>query len=257
MQISSFINDSFELELNKNSDIYQKNTPYPHIIIDNFLKDDVARKVAESFPSLDSSFWFQYDNPIEKKFATDDIRKFPPIIAKLIHVLNSKDFIEKIEKLMGIDSLFSDPYLHGGGLHCSRNGGKLDIHLDYSLHPKLEMERRCNLILYLSPKWDEKWGGHFEMWNDNISKCEKRIAPKFNRAVIFNTDDISFHGHPDPINCPENVSRNSIALYYLTETRKNSSSRPRARFFKRPQDPEDQALEEFRKKRSEVSGIYK
>jgi Rps23 Pro-64 3,4-dihydroxylase Tpa1-like proline 4-hydroxylase len=256
MRLLDFISESSNSQLEQSSKLYQNNSPYPHIIIDNFLKDDIAKEVAESFPKQDNEFWFQYNNPIENKFATDDIRKFPPIIAKVIHSLNSQELVSKVEKLMGVTELFSDPYLHGGGLHCSKNGGKLDIHLDYSLHPKLKMERRCNLILYLSPNWDENWGGHFEMWNQDISKCEKRVAPKFNRAVIFNTDDHSFHGHPDPITCPENVSRNSIALYYLTKPRENASSRPRARFFKRPQDPDDAALEEFRKKRSEVSGVY-
>lgn len=256
MRLQDFIKNSFESEINQNSKIYQTNLPYPHIVIDNFLKDDVAKQVAECFPKLDSGFWFQYDNPIEKKFATDDIRKFPPLIAKLIHTLNSEQFVQKIQKLMGVEELFSDPYLHGGGLHCSRNGGKLDIHLDYSLHPKLKMERRANLILYLTPDWQEEWNGYLEMWNGDMSKCEKRVMPKFNRAVIFNTDELSFHGHPDPISCPENISRNSIALYYLTEARESSSLRPRARFFKRPQDPENAELEEFRKKRSEVSGVY-
>jgi Rps23 Pro-64 3,4-dihydroxylase Tpa1-like proline 4-hydroxylase len=256
MRLVTFLNESIDLNLDKISTTYQKNSPYPHIVIDNFLKDAVAKEVAEAFPKPNSEFWFQYNNPIEKKFATDDIRKFPKIIAKLIHALNSQEFVEKVEKLTGIKGLFSDPYLHGGGLHCSKNGGKLDIHLDYSLHPKLEMERRCNLILYLSPEWNESWGGSLEMWDKDMSKCVKKITPQFNRAVIFNTDDISLHGHPDPINCPENISRNSIALYYLSEARATTSSRPRARFFKRPQDPEDASLEEFRKKRSEVSGVY-
>ncbi len=256
MHLFKYLSKSTIEQLSNGSSKYQSETPFPHIVIDNFLDEEFAKIVAENFPSVESGFWFQYDNPIEKKFATDDIRKFPSQLAKLIHSLNSQDFVSKIENLTGIKKMYSDPYLHGGGLHCSRNGGKLDIHLDYSLHPKLQMERRCNLILYLTPNWHEEWGGKLELWNSDMTKCAKSVLPIFNRAVIFNTDDLSFHGHPDPINCPVGKSRNSVALYYLTEARESASSRPRARFFKRPQDPVDAALEEFRKKRSEVSGVY-
>lgn len=257
MHLSDFLNESFDADLEKNLITYQNNKPYPHIIIDNFLQEEVAKQISEVFPKLDGDFWFQYDNPIEKKFATDDIRKFPPQIASLIHVLNSQEFVQKVEKLMGIGPLFSDPYLHGGGLHCTRKGGKLDIHLDYSIHPKLGLERRCNLILYLTPEWNEKWGGALQMWDKNMEKMEKKAEVKFNRAVIFTTDDTSYHGLPDPLDCPESITRNSIALYYLSKPRTEASTRPRALFKGRPQDPKDSKLDEFRKKRSEVSGIYK
>ena len=238
------------------SNSYQNAKPFNHVVIDNFLKEDLAKELAESFPHFSSEFWYEYNNPIEKKLASDDIRKFPPLFAKVIHSLNSESFLQKVEELTGIKQLFSDPYLHGGGLHCSKRGGKLDIHLDYSIHPKLKLERRINLILYMTPNWQEEWGGAFEMWNNDMSQCEQKVLPKFNRVAIFNTDDHSFHGHPDPLTCPQDKSRNSIALYYLTEPRENASPRPRARFFKRPQDPDDLELEEFRKKRSEVSGVY-
>ena len=37
--------------------------------------------------------------------------------------------------------------------------------------------------------------------------------------VIFSTNDFSNHGHPDPVACPQNQSRKSIALYYFSEGR--------------------------------------
>lgn len=255
MKLESFLNQESIEKLN-DSNLHKLATPFPHIVIDDFLKDDVANELDNSFPSFTDNIWYEYNNPIEKKLASDDIRKFPPLFAKVIHSLNSQSFLDKLERLTGISNLFSDPYLHGGGLHCSKNGGKLDIHLDYAIHPKLKMERRINLILYIAKDWKEEFGGFLELWNSDISKCEKRVIPQFNRAVIFNTDEVSFHGHPDPIICPENLSRNSIALYYLTEPRKQSSNRPRARFYARPSDPMDAELEEFRAKRSSVSGVY-
>jgi hypothetical protein len=46
-----------------------------------------------------------------------------------------------------------------------------------------------------------------------------KYAPTFNRCVIFETNEISFHGHPKPLKTPEGVTRKSIVAYYYTKTR--------------------------------------
>ena len=48
--------------------------------------------------------------------------------------------------------LFIDPGLHGGGWHIHSNKGNLNPHLDYSIHPKMDIQRRLNLIVYLEIK---------------------------------------------------------------------------------------------------------
>jgi len=240
-------------ELNK---AFSSNKPFPHVAIDGFLAPEVLVSIQDVFPKPADKIWFEYNNQIEKKFACDDIRTFPAPIAKLIHYLNSEGFLKYLEAITGITGLQSDPYLHGGGLHLIKRGGKLDMHLDYSIHPKLHLERRLNLIIYLPKEWKSEWGGDLQLWNEDMTECVKRVDIIPNRAVLFETGDISYHGHPDPLNCPEEVSRNSIALYYLTEPRPNSSSRQRALFVARPQDNKSQELEDFRKKRSGVLGVY-
>ena len=138
-------------------------------------------------------------------------------------------------------------------MHCTKRHGKLDVHIDYSIHPELNYERRINLILYLNSDWDSSYGGNLEFWDTDILNCIKSIEPKFNRAVIFNTSDISYHGHPNPLLCPENKCRKSLAWYFLTEPQADVTERYRAKFVARPSDPIDKETEEFRKKRSEVS----
>ena len=113
--------------------------------------------------------------------------------------------------------LFADSGLNGGGWHIHKQGGKLNTHLDYSLHPKLKLERKLNLIVYLNPDWNAEWGGALGFWgNESSSKpgeLVKEIPPKFNRAVIFDTTVNSWHGLPDPLRCPEGQSRKSLAVY--------------------------------------------
>jgi hypothetical protein len=37
--------------------------------------------------------------------------------------------------------------------------------------------------------------------------------------AMFSTTDYSYHGHPDPLSCPPDRSRRSLALYYYTNGR--------------------------------------
>ena len=73
--------------------------------------------------------------------------------------------------------------------------------------------------MYLNRDWEESYGGHLELWNKEMTNCEKKILPSFNTMVIFSTTDFSNHGHPEPLNCPKQISRKSIALYYFSSGR--------------------------------------
>ena len=121
-----------------------------------------------------------------------------------------------LEKLTGIAGLIPDPHLRGGGLHEIRRGGSLGVHADFNFYKRLNLFRRLNLLLYLNENWSEEWGGHLELWDRTGKRCMQRIAPIFNRAVIFDTSNFSYHGHPHPLECPDNRSRKSLALYYYT-----------------------------------------
>ena len=41
------------------------NNPFPHIVIDNFLPDHIAKILANEFPSYDSDTWFNYSNRLK------------------------------------------------------------------------------------------------------------------------------------------------------------------------------------------------
>ena len=103
-------------------------------------------------------------------------------------------------------------------MHQSQRGGYLNIHADFTVHPhKRQWRRRVNLLIYLNKDWQPEYCGDLELWSRDMKECVQKIRPIFNRCVIFNTDEDSFHGLPDPIQCPEEMTRKSIALYYFTE----------------------------------------
>jgi hypothetical protein len=115
--------------------------------------------------------------------------------------------------------LIPDPRFDGGGLHQIVRGGKLGIHSDFNKHEAYGLDRRLNLLLYLNKNWREEYGGHLQLWDRNMTKCEAKISPHFNRMMIFGTTDFTYHGHPDALQCPEGMTRKSLALYYFTNGR--------------------------------------
>ena len=136
-----------------------------------------------------------------------------------MYYLNSPETLKYLENLTGIENILPDNTYVGGGMHKINTGGRLAVHADYNIHPENGLHRRINLLLYLNKGWKSEWGGNLELWEKDMSKVTHSIEPIFNRAVIFNITDDAFHGHPHPLNCPEDVSRYSLALYYFTETR--------------------------------------
>ncbi|HBH06974.1 MAG TPA: proline hydroxylase [Flavobacteriales bacterium] len=198
-------------------DKYRNAHPFPHGVFESFLEEKTARNAESCFPNVSDSSWIHYIHFNERKHGLNKIDQLPVRIQSLINELNSDDFLKWLERLTGIEGLMADPMLEGGGLHQSQSGGFLNIHADFTVHPHhRDWERRVNLIVYLNDNWEEEWGGHLELWNENMTKREQRIAPLFNRAVIFNTTKTSYHGHPEPLKCPEDRTRRSLALYYYT-----------------------------------------
>ena len=199
---------------------YRSARPFPHVVIDEFLPaDQLAAIVDELSAAGEIAHTQRFDNAEERKLATDDESRLPPAARHLLTQFNSAVFIEFLESLTGIEGLVPDPHFVGGGFHEIKRGGFLKVHADFNKHRRLRLDRRINLLLYLNRDWREEYGGHLELWSTDMKTREQRILPVFNRCVIFNTTDFSYHGHPEPLMAPEGVSRRSLALYYYTNGR--------------------------------------
>jgi hypothetical protein len=193
--------------------------PFAHIVIDDFLPPDLLEPVLGEFPGPDAIDWKRFKDGTGRKLATRDEAQLGPHSLALIHHLNSSRFLRVLEALTGIEGLIPDPHLEGGGLHQIERGGYLKVHADFNRHEKLGLDRRLNLLLYLNKDWKEEYGGHLELWTPEMDRCAHKVLPVFNRCVVFSTTDYSYHGHPEPLTCPDGRSRKSIALYYYTNGR--------------------------------------
>jgi Rps23 Pro-64 3,4-dihydroxylase Tpa1-like proline 4-hydroxylase len=198
---------------------YQTNAPFPNIYFDNFLPEAVATAALRDFPEPRQLRWTEFADKDQAKLAFDVVEKLPTTIRDVLYFLNSRPMLEFLEKLTGIGGLISDPYYTGGGLHQIKRGGYLEVHADFNRHTKLSLDRRLNVLIYLNTDWNEDYGGHFELWNKEMTAPVRKILPLFNRCAIFSTTSTSYHGHPTPLSCPAGRTRKSIATYYYSNGR--------------------------------------
>ena len=220
--LKNFINDHYLNDENIDNlrNIYNQSKPFNHVEVNNFFKDDILNQILNNFPDLSKLNSYEKKNLNEKKFGLEDQSLMPIHLRDFISFLNSGPFLKYIQKITSIDEiLISDPYLSGGGLHETKAGGFLKVHSDFYIHRYLKLDRRLNLLIYLNKDWKEEYGGNLELWDKKMKGCEKKIYIKFNKIFLFSTNDESFHGYPDPINCPEDKSRKSIAMYYYSNGR--------------------------------------
>jgi hypothetical protein len=210
---------------NDTAQLYTKFTtgePFEHIVIDNFLEDSYAERLHASFPRVDNS-WHVYSNPIEVKYTMDYIDQLPEELRDFFYHLSSTEMTNIMTELTGIQNLEPDEYLHGAGVHAHPRNGRLGVHLDYEKHPFSGKERRLNVILFLTKDWNaEEWKGDNELWNEG--KCVAKTQVKFNRAILFKTNDVSWHGVPERILCPPGRFRQSLAYYYVSPLDKEKES---------------------------------
>jgi len=242
-------------EIIAGKDNFHQEKPFPHLIIDDFIEANLARIISSEFPDINDQSLFKYDNPLEKKFALNDWNRFPKNTYDFLNYLCSDEVVNTFSSLVGL-KLYADPGLHGGGWHMHENGGKLNPHLDYNIHPKLGLQRKLNLIIYLPEDWDESWGGQFGLWSNDLNtsgpkKLEKEINIQFNRAVLFDTTYQSWHGLSKIISTPNGEIRKSLAIYYLCDPPKDSDKRERALYAPSEEQIGNADVEAFIKKRAD------
>jgi len=205
---------------------YRTAKPFPYIVIDNFLPEFLLQSCLNEIKKHDE--WYsnqeEWIEPFEVNkfyYPTDytDMMEFSrklPITNMVTEYMNSEPFLKFLENLTGFEKLYRDPIMLGGGIHKIKKGGKLSVHIDYNEHPGRKWKRNLNLLLYLNENWKSEWEGNLEFWDEDSLKKQIEVEPIFNRAVIFSIEDAP-HGHPIPLNTPEDVYRYSLALYYFTD----------------------------------------
>lgn len=212
--------------INKENITYELDlSPFPHLIIDNFLYEDYLTILLEEMEklTLDKSYYYGNDTVEKNKVAFRE--NLGENLNELFKELNGNEWINYLEQIFNIQGLIRNNLrLQGAGIHKVLNEGYLTMHKDFEAYTDTTfglLDRRINLFLYMNPDWKEEYGGSLCLYNKNNCKIDKKISPIINRCVIFLTPD-NIHGHPDVLKLPEDKVRQSITTYYYT---KNSTGK--------------------------------
>ena len=194
--------------------------PFPSIVLDDFLDPTFARSVVEGFPTFGEAArvgrTFRSINE-RRKIQVTDTETFAEPVKELNEALAAPAFLDVLSHAFSIPDLLADHQLVGGGLHQTGPRGRLDVHVDFNLIEERNLHRRLNILVNFNEVWDPAWGGQIELWNRDVTECVRSYDPVFNRCVIFETSEISYHGVPE-VRCPGDVVRRSFAASYYTAT---------------------------------------
>jgi hypothetical protein len=206
--------------------------PFRHVVIDDFFENDYAERLLDEFPSFDRRLAVAENGNIGGKAVNTKIAAISPAYEDLYGFISSTPFLEFVSRVSGLPDLILDRAMYGGGTHENLHGQELDAHVDFNLDQTEQLHRRLNLIVYLNKGWRPEWGGGLEIHSNPRRPEENRIQtynPIFNRAVMFETNEYSWHGFPR-IALPEDkrhLSRKSISIYLYTKDRPAEEIAPR------------------------------
>lgn len=217
--ITGMFDDPFYASLAvSKAEAYKKANPFPHIVFDNFLPEDLAREISASFSDPEDTRlpWRFHNNENTSRKFIDDEKFWSPTMRAFARELQARQFLLFLEEIAGIDCLLCDPYYIGGGEMVTGKGDFLKIHADFNWHHKLQAHRRLNALFYLTPDWNSAWKGDLELWDKGMTRAISKVSPVFNRLVIFSTDEDSNHGQPEPLVAPPGVYRRVFSAFYYT-----------------------------------------
>jgi Rps23 Pro-64 3,4-dihydroxylase Tpa1-like proline 4-hydroxylase len=200
-------------------DQFRNAQPYPHFKIDNFLNEEFANSVLAAFPSYGDAraVGKEFKGVNEQgKVQVTNSALFAEPIQELNKVLASQEFLDLLSHVTGMPRLLADDQLVGGGIHQTGPRGHLDVHVDFNYIKERDLHRRLNILVYFNKDWQPDWGGNIELWDQDVKNCTQSFSPIFNRCVVFETNEISFHG-VSAVKCPPDRARKSFAAYYYTK----------------------------------------
>ena len=226
--IEQLLNEQTLQELAVISHDFAHAQPFKHVLIDDFFAPEFCQSLLHQFPDFNNKDAIDENQMLGKKAVVETVPQIGPAYQQLDKLVQSTEFLQLMETITGIPNLIYDPYYIGGGTHNNLDGQELDPHVDFTHHPITSHHRRLNLIVYLNHHWQSEWGGAIEFHQNPRLSPEKdqitSVLPLFNRAVIFETHNHSWHGF-SAIQLPaeqKHLSRKSFALYYYTDKRQTA-----------------------------------
>jgi Rps23 Pro-64 3,4-dihydroxylase Tpa1-like proline 4-hydroxylase len=237
---------------------FGKNPHCPYVVLADFFKPGLPQGQFREFPAIGRKLWYGYVYPLEIKRSRENWNLPPELTYSGFLMFKSSPFLIFLsEQLLGGIPLHVDPRLNAGGWHTHAKGGKLNTHLDCSLHPRLGLHGKINIIVNLNPDWRDEWCGALGLWrnksSENPEQLVKKVSSRFNHSLIFDTTQDSWHGLSKPLECPEGEYRRSLAAYFLCDPSGDVNRRGKALFAPSEDQENDQSPRDLIAERAETT----
>lgn len=172
-----------------------------YTVIDDFFPIELFRRLSSEMPLLHETSESKYfgelsqGKSIVKSHTGDSALLSRAIIPR---VLGSSYISSRIQGMLNSDcecislNAFDDTVGHSF-FHRMKPGGFLGMHVDRSYLPNTKMVKVGNALLYLSPTWQDEYGGHLMVRDGLLSRNPQLISFKPNRLVLLVHSSSTFH----------------------------------------------------------------
>lgn len=191
-EIAELILNKLEEDKNSIKELYENSSDkIGYFYIDSLLPDELAKKVYNSFPSVDSMKMRK--SLREYKYIAAQMDQYDPILEETIYAFQDSRIVSFIQEICCVESLYPDEHLYAGGISLMSKGNFLNPHLDNSHEKDRAKWRVFNLLYYISPGWEGHFGGNLEIWSEGLKKKQITVNSSFNRLVVMATHGTSWH----------------------------------------------------------------
>ena len=197
---------------------YVKTPPYPNIALDNFLPEETISAMKQECNDLawTREFTRNGSHMIERQDVED-----LPVANEVKNAMSSRKFLVWLGEVTGHHDLIPDPHMIGAGYMRCKRGDSLKLHSDFNFNNNLKLYRMMSINIYLNKDWQPEWNGDLQLWDFEREKCKTRYYPEAGKAVIFRHHKFGFHGHPEPMQCPEGIYRDGFRMFYYVSEMSN------------------------------------
>jgi len=181
--------------------------------LDNLLPEKLATKIFEAFPAIENTVLRK--NLKEYKYVAYQMDKYDPLLEEILYAFQDERVVKLVEGICGFPSIFPDAFLYAGGLSMMAKGNFLNPHLDNSHDKDRKLWRVLNLLYYVTPDWEDSYGGNLELWPNGLKEKPITITSKFNRLAVMATHHNSWHSVNKVF---ADNTRCCVSNYYFSDT---------------------------------------
>lgn len=185
-----------------------------HFVLDDLLPENLVNSIYRNFPNAKNTRLKK--NLREHKHVAYQMNNYASILEEVIYAFQDARVVQCISEICDLKQLEADKNLYAGGLSLMSQGHFLNPHLDNSHDKDRARWRVLNLLYYVTPNWQESYGGHLELWPNGLTASPIGIPCQFNRLVVMATHQRSWHSVRKVGATP--IQRCCVSNYYFSDS---------------------------------------